>query len=64
MLSIFGIYFCGRCRNMMTPSLPLGTQLVFKCQSCGVRKVDFQQRKGDDCLLFGKDMKTRNLPAI
>lgn len=40
-LTIFGIYFCSRCRNMMAPSLSLGSQLVFKCQSCGIRKVEF-----------------------
>jgi DNA-directed RNA polymerase subunit M/transcription elongation factor TFIIS len=58
-LTIFGIYFCNRCRNMMAPYRPLGSVLEFKCQSCGVKQIDFKERKGEECMLFNKDMKTR-----
>lgn len=58
-LTIFGIYFCNRCRNMMTPYRPIQSLLEFKCQTCGFKKIDFKDRKGEECMLFSKDMKTR-----
>lgn len=60
-MTIFGIYFCNRCRNMMTPYRPVWSVLEFKCPSCGVKKIDFKDRKGEECMLFNKDMKTRKL---
>ncbi len=38
-LTMFGIYFCSRCRNMMTPHRSEDRKLIFKCQTCGLKEV-------------------------
>lgn len=55
-ISLFGIYFCSRCENFMTPSKGNGLQLDFKCLSCGVHELDFSDRRGERCMLYSKEI--------
>lgn len=56
--SVFGIYFCWRCHNMMAPLRASGVSLEFQCQTCGVQEIDFSQRYNEDCLLYSKELQS------
>jgi hypothetical protein len=55
--SVFGIYFCWRCHNMMAPLRANANSLEFCCQTCGVQEVDFTERYNEDCLLYSKELQ-------
>ena len=59
--SVFGLYFCNRCRNMLTPIKANGYMLEFNCVSCGPQSVDFSQRTNDDCMLYSKELQVGKL---
>jgi DNA-directed RNA polymerase subunit RPC12/RpoP len=56
--SVFGIYFCLRCKNMMAPIQANGNLLEFNCQTCGIQEIDFSKRYNEDCLLYSKELQT------
>lgn len=58
--SVFGIYFCPRCSNIMSPAKANGSLLEFSCQTCGNQEIDFSQRFNEDCLLYTKELQKRN----
>ena len=60
--SVFGIYFCPRCSNIMSPAKANSDLLEFACQTCGNQQIDFSQRQGEDCLLYTKELQKRNSP--
>ncbi len=62
--SIFGIYFCQRCRNIITPLRANGNSLEFTCQTCGTQDIDFTSRYHDDCILSNKELQStcNNIP--
>lgn len=60
--SVFGIYFCPRCSNIMSPARANGSLLEFSCQTCGSQEIDFALRFNEDCLLYTKELQKRTPP--
>ena len=55
--SVFGIYFCPSCRNMLAPNKANGNMLELLCPTCGVTSIDFSQRQNEDCMLYSKELQ-------
>lgn len=48
------MYFCGVCKNVMTPIKEMGEKLEFKCKICDKKTVDFKEAEGEDCIIYNK----------
>jgi ribosomal protein S27E len=42
--SVFGLYFCSSCNNMLTPTKANGHLLELNCNICGIKQIDFSNR--------------------
>jgi DNA-directed RNA polymerase subunit RPC12/RpoP len=55
--NIYGMYFCGACKNIMTPLNDMGEKLDFRCKLCDKKTVDFTDSYNDQCIIYNKELK-------
>ena len=56
-LQIYGMHFCGDCKNMMTPYKEAAEKLEFICRNCDKKEVDFSQFRDAECIIYNKELK-------
>lgn len=56
--NIYGMYFCSKCKDLLTPYKENGEKLEFICKSHPERViVDFTNARPEECVIYNKELK-------